>query len=526
MRFRLVSYQIITITLISCFLSGCKHYYSNIHPTNIIDLTKTELSEKIESDIQLLGIIERNLARIHEQEKQYFSSFQSEKPAILNHNQRQEIKDIWTYYLDQVFILTKLILEYRDYNEFYHSYQNDAFLIGFGSYLMLSSSGLHFIENTAFITPFEVLLDEPIPEFDIPKGLYTTFKWQIYHLDEYFDIDDDYQKYKILAEKLSAKPDQQRIKQLFRIIEAHYSQSQKILKSKQISLLLANYLDSIKDSSLEMVFPIQKRVALFMAYTRFTTRKDGFISNRQCKQFIQKAEPGDIILERGEWHMTNLGIPGFWPHSALYLGSPSELEVWSNTEKITDFYQNKDPECTGFTDYLKRNYQVAFSAYVLGEDGEENRIIEGLKEGIVFHSVSGSVGKADHAACLRPRLTKIDIAQSIEIAFQFWGREYDFTFNMLSDYELTCAELIYKSYEPAPGKNGLSFDLSKIMGVLTLPANNIAAQFDREYDTNPQLEFILYYSSDLRKGKAYSKDLEAFRKTHKLLLWNLYNNRK
>ncbi|MDO9549327.1 MAG: hypothetical protein Q7J65_10225, partial [Candidatus Marinimicrobia bacterium] len=237
MRFQFVSHQFITITLISCFLSGCNRYYFNVHPANISNLADTELSEKIELDVQLLTIVEQNLARIHEQEKQYFSSFQSEKPALLNHNQRQEIKDIWIQYLDQVFILTKLMLEYRDYQVLDNPYQNDAFLLGFGSYLMLVSSGLQFIENTAFIAPFEVLLDEAIPEYDIPKGLYTTFKWQIFHLDEYFDIDDNYQKYKILIEKLSAGSDQSLTDPLFPIIESHYSQSQKILKSKRISLL-------------------------------------------------------------------------------------------------------------------------------------------------------------------------------------------------------------------------------------------------------------------------------------------------
>lgn len=523
MRFQFYNHQLIAITLIACFLSGCNRYYSNVHPININQMADSELSEKIEADIQLMRIIEQSLIQIQEQEKQYFSASQSEKPVLLNHKQRQEIKDIWIQYLDQVFILTKLMLEYLDYHELLPSYQNDAFMIGFGSYLMLVSSGLDFIEKTAFIAPYEVLLDEPIPEYDIPRGLYTKFKWQILNLNEYYKIDEDYQKCKILIAELPAGSEQPSINPLFRIIESHYSQSQKILKSKRMSLVFANYLDSIKDNSLEMVFPIQKGVALFMAHTRFTTRRDGFISNRQCRQFIQKAEPGDIILERGEWRMTNLGIPGFWPHSALYLGSPSELEIWIDTEEITGYYQSKDPDCNGFTDYLERNYKKAYSAYILGEDGEENRIIEGLKEGIVFHSVSGSVGKADHAACLRPRLSKLDKARAIETAFQYWGRGYDYTFSLLSDNELVCSELIYKSYEPAADKAGLRFDFSEIAGIVTLPANNIAAQFDREYGTNSaQLDFVLYYACDVRRKKSLSDDVDSFRESHKKPRWSLY----
>jgi len=523
MHYRIVCHKLITVALISSILAGCNRYYSNIHPANISDLNEGALSEKIESDIQLLIIVDQNLAGLQERENLYFSSFQSAKPVILNHDQRREIKTIWIDYLDQVFILTKLMLEYQDYNELNPAYLNETFLIRFSAYLMLISSGLHFIENTAFIAPFEVLLDEAIPEYNIPKGLYTTFKWQIFHLNEYFNIEDDYQKCKISAENLSVKSDSRKTGQLYRIIESHYFQSREILKSKMISLALANYLDSIKDKSLEMVFPIQKGIALFMAHTRFTTRTEGFISNRQCRQFIHKAEPGDIILERGEWRMTNLGIPGFWPHAALYLGSPSELEHWSGTEEITAFFHSKDPGCNGFTDYLQRNYQDAFAAYLLGEKGEENRIIEGLKEGIVFHSVSESVGTADHVACLRPRLSKLDKAQAIETAFQYWGRAYDYTFSLLSDNELVCSELIYKSYEPATDKAGLTFDFSDIAGIITLPANNIAAQFDREYGSDAaQMDFVLYYTCNVRRRKSHSASVEAFCESHKKPRWSFY----
>ena len=523
MRFQLIIQQFITGILIVCLLSGCNRYYSNIHPVDTSNLADTELSEKIETDAQILTIVEQNLVGIQDREKQYFSAFQSEKPVLLDHIQRQDIKDIWIQYLDQVFVLTKLMLEYLDYPELHPAYQNDAFVLGFSSYLMLVSSGLDFIEKTAFIAPFEVLLDEPIPEYNIPRGLYTKFKWQILNLNEYFKINEDYQKYKILMTELSAGSEQSLTSQLFPLVESHYSQSQKILKSKRMSLVFANYLESIKDNSLKMVFPIQKGVALFMAHTRFTTRREGFISNRQCRQFIQKAEPGDIILERGEWRMTNLGIPGFWPHSALYLGSPSELETWSDTTEITGYYQRKDPDCSGFSDFLKRKYPKAYSAYILGEDNEENQIIEGLKEGIVFHSVFGSVGKADHAVCLRPRLSKLAKAQAIETAFQYWGRGYDYTFSLLSDNELVCSELIYKSYEPATNKTGLHFDFSDIAGILTLPANNIAAQFDREYGTDSaQLEFVLYYACDVRRGKSQSASVDSFRESHKKPRWSFY----
>jgi len=73
-----------------------------------------------------------------------------------------------------------------------------------------------------------------------------------------------------------------------------------------------------------------------------------------------------------------------------------------------------------------------------------------------------------------------------------------------------------------PGKKGLSFELSEIAGILTLPANNIAAQYDFEYDNDPQLDLVVYYRGDVKKGKAYLREIEDFRNSHRRPRWSFY----
>ncbi len=49
-----------------------------------------------------------------------------------------------------------------------------------------------------------------------------------------------------------------------------------------------------------------------------------YISKAQIAKIRQRLEPGDLIFERREWALTNVGLPGFWPHVAMYVGSPDE----------------------------------------------------------------------------------------------------------------------------------------------------------------------------------------------------------
>ena len=38
-------------------------------------------------------------------------------------------------------------------------------------------------------------------------------------------------------------------------------------------------------------------------------------------------QPGDVIISRKNWYLSNIGLPGFWPHAAFYLGEADELEA-------------------------------------------------------------------------------------------------------------------------------------------------------------------------------------------------------
>jgi hypothetical protein len=45
------------------------------------------------------------------------------------------------------------------------------------------------------------------------------------------------------------------------------------------------------------------------------------------EEILAKAKPGDVFVTRHDDALSNLFLPGFWPHAALYLGTSADLET-------------------------------------------------------------------------------------------------------------------------------------------------------------------------------------------------------
>ena len=81
-------------------------------------------------------------------------------------------------------------------------------------------------------------------------------------------------------------------------------------------------------------------------------------------------------------------------------------------------------------------------------------------------------------AALRPRLPAVEKAAALLRAFGYAGRPYDFNFDFRTDAALVCSELVYKAYEPGPGRQGLRLPLVEVLGRPVLPPSEIARLFD------------------------------------------------
>ncbi|MEJ2610943.1 MAG: YiiX/YebB-like N1pC/P60 family cysteine hydrolase [Candidatus Thiodiazotropha sp.] len=293
-------------------------------------------------------------------------------------------------------------------------------------------------------------------------------------------------------------------------------------RGEGIKQTLKNGAQIIKDSTFKALFPIQKDVSEWMGDVQLLRPGQALISKQQIEALPPRLQPGDIFLERREWFLSNIGLPGYWPHAALYIGTLDERNAYFQTEEIATWVKSQGVSDGLFESLLKQRYPEAYAQSLKApEPGHLSRLIEAVSEGVLFTSLEHSAA-ADALAVLRPKLSRLEKAKAILQAFRYIGRPYDFNFDFRTDRELVCTELVYKAYEPNTNKVGISLPVAEILGRLATPANLIAKQFDQNYETSAQqLDLVLFLDGQEQEGVARESDLKSFRQSWKRPKWHI-----
>lgn len=225
-------------------------------------------------------------------------------------------------------------------------------------------------------------------------------------------------------------------------------------------------------------YPAQREVAEAMGDTR--TRRIGWymIPEDGQQAVMELAQPGDVLLARKNWYLSNAGLPGFWPHAILYLGTPEQLKAWSDTPEVRAWVQAETGVDGDLGDLLEARHPAAWRRYQGEIDGHPAVLLEATSEGVGFNSMPHAAG--DYLVDLRPRLSVLARAQAIAAAFTHVDKPYDYDFDFDTDAALVCTELVWRAYRPAEGKEGLDLPLVRMAGRPTLPANEVARIYARQ----------------------------------------------
>jgi hypothetical protein len=349
--------------------------------------------------------------------------------------------------------LFDVVLSYRDADQVPASLRPEQFLIGYSAALLLVDAARFLRENYHDQPMIRAKLNEPEPHFGIPAESYDTVQrsltspvhvWYLYHAVRYHA--EHAEDLRNLATDPLLAPLVEVIDRLgmrLQVSVYEFAKARIRVRTRQLS-------NSVRRTLIDRALYGLQRVACLMVTDRFTRPgHQPSLPPSVAEELRSLLRPGDVIVNRKEFALTNYFLPGYWPHAALYLGAPGDLER------------------LGLRDHREMNPR--WQRMLELDLHEPGRVLEAMRDGVWLRSLRTPF-RADAIAVVRPMLSQEDIAQAIGRGLLHEGKAYDFDFDFTRSDRLVCTEVVYRSYQ---GIGGMQFPLTRRAGRLNLAAEDL-----------------------------------------------------
>lgn len=152
-------------------------------------------------------------------------------------------------------------------------------------------------------------------------------------------------------------------------------------------------------------------------------------------------KPGDILLERTPFRLTDFFIPGYFGHAAIWMGTEAELKelgIWEH------------PTIVPLHDKIRSGASI----------------VQALRPGTIISPVMDFLD-IDDFAVIRKRdpLSREELKDALIATATQVGKKYDFNFDVATQNTLVCSELVYIAYmkiewrtEKSMGRNTINPD--------------------------------------------------------------------
>ncbi len=262
-----------------------------------------------------------------------------------------------------------------------------------------------------------------------------------------------------------------------------------------------------------VVYPFKSEFFTWAGDTRLMTPDSASISKKQLEELRASVKPGDFFLNRSDYYISNIGIPGFWTHAGFFMGDVKELDVFFEGETDCSEWVVSMGENSGqLSNLLKIKFEEKYRRCF--EKKHSLPVIESLSEGVVLSSFTDAAAK-DGIVVLRPQISKLEIAKAIYQAFELVDRPYDFNFDFSSDSLIACTELIHCIY-----KDSELFSVGELFGNPFVTANEIAQYYDNYFETDRlKMEMIFLFDGDHMYERNSFEGQQIFRKSWEDSFW-------
>ena len=452
-----------------------------------------ELDAQLEADLRRLKVVAAGMDELRSGAKAF-----NEKPtgraktsrSYYTPDEELELRAMFRSYLAYRDALLRMMANYGGFRSLREpSLQARCFLVGYGAGTVLYATGLNLVTGYGDET-IRKKLNEPDPAWGLPAGKFDEVLASV-------SSDRVANTFTEMAAWYASRRGEWEARRVFAPEDLSWL-AERIARETEAARAFGidrnrarfdQLLRRVKADAYDPVYAAQSLVSTWIGDTRLVGRPS-FISHQQVKSIQPLLRPGDILLERRNWFASNAFLPGFWPHAALYVGTPADLEKLGLLRRGADGTWSASDLCVTkhLADYLRPAH-----------DGEPNTVVESVSEGVIFNSLTESMG-ADYVAVLRPRVPDAQKAAALLRAFSHVGKPYDFEFDFSSSDKLVCTELVYQSYE---GLLRLDPYMQQIVGRPAIPALQFCRKFASERGTPQQeLEFVLFLDAVPATGGA------------------------
>ena len=450
----------------------------------------------------------------------------NEGDRVLTADEEEELLAAWRAMYDITFALDQIRVFYEDWYRFdpsraERSYHLRSFVLMHSAELSIYEKSTRFAAAVKQNADAEKLLNAPHPQLGLGENSFSLFRQQLHSSDEAARLMAAQRYRTFFGTALDGENEARSYGagSLWQLVDSRRASIHEVGTLERGETTVRGDLQLLKRAVRRTWYPTQKTVAEFFGDTR--TRRIGWylIGEPQVAAMDPALEPGDILLSRKNWYLSNIGLPGFWPHGLVYVGDPEKFRDYFDTPEVRAWVLETYGVDQRFDQLLADRWPQQWSRYQLGDEGHPHRVMEAISEGVVFNTLEHASG--DYLAAMRPRLDKVAKAQAIAEGFEHLEKPYDFDFDFATDHALVCTELVWRMYRPAEGKAGLDFDIVEVAGRRTLPANVLAQQFSEELGTeDQQLDFVWFYDAREQEQTVVEADEAAFAASWQRVKWD------
>ncbi len=458
------------------------------------------MSKDRQTLFELNNILKSKFEKIDED----FFELNLEKISI---DKKEKMEKFWFEYLEIMFKIRMLRNKYKtffvlDSNKFKNLYK-EAFLNGYYAFTMQNFYSLQLYKHVKD-NNMKTFLNQNNQDAGFSVNMFDKTVDSLTKFSEIIRLNIGRIFFKILKnEKLVPLDLEKNINFFLSTVDKNTSFYARLLIVKPLKL--------VEKIAYKFWYPVQKRLAIRISKIK-TTLRENHINEKVINRYRNEFKPCDIFLERKEWRITNIGIPGFWTHSAMYLGKLSELDKF--------FDGTKELNGSKFSEYIKHNFPEVFKKIIdKDKNNFEFSVIESIRDGVVFTSLEYSAN-VDSLAVLRVKnLSKSQRLKIVLNAFKYYGTPYDFNYSFTRYDGMLCSELIYKSYQ---GVSNMNVEFEYINGEPVVTPNMFAKKFAKEYNTkSEELKLVLFLDGDEKDKIARKKGKKSFVETWKRPMWHI-----